>query len=78
MPRRRRSNTVSEYHLDRIERQASLLRILLEDASRDLEPFEPHHEAIAGLRRDLVKALNLLHDRPADYEAPHAAPFSRG
>jgi hypothetical protein len=78
MPRRRRLETINEYHLDRIQRQIGLLRSMLEDADRRLAPFRPHSDAIAGLRRDLVTALNLLNDRPADYEEPHAAPFSRG
>ncbi|MGE0282723.1 MAG: hypothetical protein AB7P20_19220 [Rhizobiaceae bacterium] len=78
MPHRRRYDTINEYHLHRIERQALLLRIALADADLRLTPFRPHSDAIAVLRGDLAKAINLLNDRPADYEEPHHAPFSQG
>ncbi|MER8772252.1 MULTISPECIES: hypothetical protein [unclassified Mesorhizobium] len=78
MPHRRRHEQISEYHLAKIERQAWLLTKELRVAQLSLRPFCPHYDAIDNLHRALKRALNLLHDRPADYEEPHFAPMSRG
>lgn len=71
MPRRKRSASISNYHLDLIERQAGLLEIELRNASVSLKPFSPHYDAIAAFSRDLTRLRNLLHDRPADFVEPH-------
>ena len=71
MPRRRRNDEVSQYHLGRIDRQVGLLQIALADASRKLTPFKSHYDAITDLSRALTKALNLLNGREAEFEAPH-------
>ncbi|TIN40402.1 MAG: hypothetical protein E5Y10_09295 [Mesorhizobium sp.] len=78
MPRHRRHEQISEYHLANIERQASLLKRDLRDAQLALKPFHEHWEVLDRLHGDLKRALNLLNGRPADWERPHAAPMSRG
>lgn len=78
MARAKRHDSISQYHLDLIDRKISLLEIELGAAQLSLKPFSPHYDAISSLKQDLRKALNLLNDRPADYEEPHAAPMSRG
>lgn len=74
MPRYRRHETISEFHLARIERQAWLLTKELRDAQLALKPFRPHYDALNELHRDIHRALNLLNGRPANYERPHQAP----
>lgn len=76
MPRRRRHEKISDYHLGQIERQVSLLEIELGNATLTLAPFCTHYNAIADLNGHLRAALNLLNDRPADYVRPHRAPMS--
>ncbi|MER8555128.1 hypothetical protein NKH37_23575 [Mesorhizobium sp. M1217] len=78
MPRYRRHEEISEFHLAKIEWQAWLLTVELRDAQLALKPFCAHWETIDQLHRDMRKALNLLNNRPADYEEPHFAPMSRG
>ncbi|MBZ9999629.1 MULTISPECIES: hypothetical protein [unclassified Mesorhizobium] len=78
MPRRKRHETISSYHLGLVERQAWLLTKELREAQLALKPFTPHWEAIDQLHQDMRRALNLLNDRPADYERPHMAPMSGG
>jgi len=67
MPRRKRHEKISEYHLQRIERQVSLLEIAISEASLGMTLFCPHGEALAQLSKDLRTAVNLLNNRPADY-----------
>ncbi|MBZ9985646.1 hypothetical protein LB572_00900 [Mesorhizobium sp. BH1-1-5] len=76
MPRRRRHDDISEGHLASIEQQMHRLRSALDSAQLSLTPFRPHYDAITGLKRHMVEAMNLLMDRPIDYERPHAAPMS--
>lgn len=76
MPRYRRHDEISEYHRSRIERQAWLLTRELRDTQLSLKPFRQHWDAIDQLNRDINRALNLLNDRPADWERPHQAPMS--
>lgn len=45
MPRRRRHEQISEYHLANIDRQASLKRDL-RDAQLALKPFREHWEVL--------------------------------
>ena len=71
MPRRRRYDEISQYHLDQIDRRVGLLQIALTDASRRLTPFQPHYDAITDLDRALARALNLLNGRDAEYRPPH-------
>ncbi|GLS35970.1 hypothetical protein GCM10010869_15590 [Mesorhizobium tianshanense] len=78
MPRYRRHEQISEYHLAKIERQASLLERDLRDAQLSLKPFREHWEVIDRLHRDLQRAINLLNGRSADWERPHQAPMSGG
>lgn len=59
-----------------IDRQAWLLAKELSAAQLVLVPFSPHYDACSDLHRDIRRALNLLNDRPADYEPPHKAPMS--
>lgn len=78
MPRRKRYDKVNEYHLHRIERQVVLLRDALMDATLRLTPFREHYDAIIQLQTDLLTALNLLNDRPADYQEPHGGHMAQG
>lgn len=73
MPRRKRHDRITPYHLGRIDRQAALLRQAIDEATLDLTPFEPHYDALYQLRDDLRRALNLLNDRPADWVPPRVA-----
>ena len=66
MPRRKRHDQISEYHLQRIERQVSLLETAITDATLSLRLFCPHCQALE-LRGNLRVALNVLNDRPAVY-----------
>lgn len=74
MPRRKRYDKIHVHHLQQIERQVSLLRIALSQATLTLTPFRPHYDGSSKLQDDLRCALN---DRPADYREPHVAPMSR-
>lgn len=71
MPRRRRYDEISEYHLGRIDRQIAMLSAVLSEASRSLTPFRSHYEAIRALNRDLARAVNLLNGRTADHQRAH-------
>jgi hypothetical protein len=77
MARSKRTEKISGLLLGKIEDQIGQLRLLTRSAMISLAPFRPHYDGIHDLNRDLTKALNLLHDRPADYEEPHHAPFSQ-
>ena len=74
-PRRKRYDKIHVHHLQQIERQVSLLRIALSQATLTLTPFRPHYDAISKLHDDLRCALNVLNDRPADNREPHVAPM---
>ncbi|TPI39325.1 hypothetical protein FJW07_14210 [Mesorhizobium sp. B3-1-9] len=76
MPRRRRHDDISEGQLALIERQMFSLDRALDSAQLSLTPFKPHYDAISGLKKHMREAMNLLMDRPIDYERPHAAPMS--
>lgn len=76
MSRRRRSDEISQYHLQEIERQMRLLEIALDAAHLSLRPFSRHYDAIDGFKKQMRETTNLLMDRPIDYERPHAAPMS--
>lgn len=78
MPRRRRYPEINAYHLQQIDRAAWLLGKELSAAQLILKPFCPHYEACSALQDDIQRALNLLNNRPADYEEPHRAPLSGG
>jgi hypothetical protein len=73
VPRRRRNDTISEYHLDQIDRQITLLRVALDEATRSLTPFRPHYDAIGDLQEHLHRAMNVLNNRPPEYRKPHGA-----
>jgi hypothetical protein len=77
MARSKRTEKISGFLLGQIEDQISQLRFVTRSAMISLAPFRPHYNAIHDLNQDLTKALNLLYDRPADYEEPHHAPFSQ-
>lgn len=77
MARPKRTEKISGLLLCQIEEEIDQLRLLTRSAMVSLAPFRPHYDAISDLNRDLTKALNLLYDRPADYEEPHHAPFSQ-
>lgn len=76
MPRRRRHDDISEGQLALIERHIFSLGAALDRAQLSLTPFKPHYDAISDLKRHMREAMNLLMDRPIDYERPHAAPMS--
>ena len=78
MPRRRRHEKISSFHLGEIERDIGRLRIRLIEAQTSLTPFRGHYDAVTDLQEFLIRTLNLLHDRPADYREPHRAPMSGG
>ena len=69
MPRRRRSDQISEYQLSQIDRQIGLIQSALADASRQLTPFRPRYDATGKLNDDLARAQNVLKDRPGDYRS---------
>jgi hypothetical protein len=48
----------------------------MQAAQLALKPFRAHWDAIDALHGDLRKAINLLNDRPADWERPHQSPMS--
>jgi len=77
MARPKRTEKISGLLLGQIEDHVARLRLLTRSAMVSLAPFRPHYDAIHNLNQDLTKALNLLHDRPVDYEEPHHAPFSQ-
>ena len=77
MPRRKRNEKISGLLLGQIEDHMRKMKVVLRQAAISLTPFQPHYDAITGLERDMAKALNLLNDRPADFEEPHHAPFSQ-
>ncbi|WP_192359520.1 hypothetical protein [Mesorhizobium mediterraneum] len=70
MPHHLRHETISEYHLAKIERQASLLKRDLRDAQLALKPFREHWEVIDQLHRDIRRALNLLNGKAGRLGAP--------
>ena len=74
MPRRKRHEKISEYHLQNLDRAVSGLRFAMSGANLDLAPFEPHYEALSELDRALTRCLNVLCDRPADYVEPYRGP----
>ena len=76
MPRRRRHDDISEGHLWAIEQKMHSLDMALDAASLSLTPFRPHYDAIGVLKQQMREAMNLLRDRPIDYQRPHAAPIS--
>ena len=78
MPRRRRHEKISSFHLGEIERDIGRLQIRLIEAQTSLTPFREHYDAVSDLQQFLTMTLNLLNDRPADYREPHRAPFSGG
>lgn len=78
MPRRRRYDAINDFHLQQIDRAAWLLGEELSAAQLSLKPFCPHYDALTALHADIRRALNLLNNRPADYEPPHQAPMSGG
>lgn len=73
MPRRKRHEKIHAYHLNRIDRQACLLRLEIDQATLRLTPFRPHYDALSELNANLRRALNLLNDRPADWVQPRVA-----
>lgn len=76
MPRRHRSEDISQYHLEAIDRQMILLRRALDAAELSLKPFSRHYDAITAFKKQMGEVTNLLMDRPIDYERPHAAPMN--
>ncbi len=77
MPRRRRHDKISEYHLQAIERQVGHLKAEVAQASLSLTPFRLHYDTLRELNAAVDRALNLLHGRPGDYQKPHASLMSR-
>lgn len=71
MPRRKRRDTINEYHLDKIERQSSLLGITAQEAEASLTPFRPHYDALHEMRKAIRRALNVLNGRDPDHIEPH-------
>jgi len=76
MARRKRREKISGLDLRILERHIGVLRIAMTDAQTGLTPFRAHYDALSQLHDDLETALNLLHDRPADYRRPHMPPMS--
>ena len=71
MPRRKRDNTIRSHDLHKVERQAALLRIAIEEAERSMIVFCPHTEALFGLREAMRRTINIVNDRDPDYRPPH-------
>ena len=71
MPRRKRYDKIQSYDLQKVERQAALLRIAIEEAERSMIVFCPHTEALFGLREAMRRTINIVNDRDPDYRPPH-------
>jgi len=67
MARTKRRDSISITTLERIERQAGLLRGEIGAAQAQITPFRPHYDALSELQQALVEVLNLLNDRPRDW-----------
>jgi hypothetical protein len=67
MARAKRRDSIYTITLERIERQAGLLRGEISAAQAQLTPFKAHYDALSELQDALVEALNALHDRPREW-----------
>lgn len=74
MPRRKRHDTISEYHREVIRRQSGLLLSAIDAAALSLNYFTPHGQALAELRKALAETENLLYDRPRDFQRWNSTP----
>ena len=77
MPRRKRHDTIHEYHREIIRRQSALLVIALDAATLRLNYFTPHGQALAELRAAIMETENILHDRPRDFQRWNSTPGPR-
>ena len=66
MPRKRKHDKVSEYHLEKIARRAVLLRIDLDAARNTLVPFNEHYNALVELRSATYRCEAFLRGLPPD------------
>lgn len=64
MARPKRHDSIGTLTLERIERQAGILRGEIGAAQAQLTPFKAHYDALSELQDALVEVINLLHDRP--------------
>ena len=67
MARAKRRDSIYTTTLERLERQAGILRGEIGAAQAQLTPFRPHYDALSELQNALVEVLNLLHDRPREW-----------
>jgi hypothetical protein len=74
MPRRKRHDTISEYHREAVRRQSGLLLSAIDAAALSLNYFTPHGQALAELRKALIETENLLHDQPRDFQRWNSTP----
>lgn len=77
MPRTQRYDKINSQLLREIENLVVRLESRIGEGEAWLVPFNPQYNALGTLREDLRRALNLLNDRPADWERPHHAPMSQ-
>lgn len=64
MARAKRRDSIYTTTLERLERQAGILRGEIGAAQAQLTPFRPHYDALSELQESLAETLNALHDRP--------------
>lgn len=67
MARVRRRDSIYPMTLERLERQAGILRGEIGAAQAQLTPFKAHYDALSELLDVLVEVLNVLHDRPREW-----------
>jgi hypothetical protein len=68
MPRMRKHDKVSEYHVQQIARRAKLLRMELDAARNCVKPFNEHYNALLDLNQALIRCENILRGLPPDHD----------
>lgn len=76
MTRRRKRRFAKLHDPDReaIERAATMLQDAMRNAKMSLVAFNEHYTALHELGDAMRVALNIINDRPPDYEPPTVAP----
>ena len=74
MPRRKRHDTIREFHREIIRQQSGLLLSAIDAATLRLNYFTPHGQALGELRAAIMETENVLHDRPRDFQRWNSTP----
>ena len=77
MARHKRYEKINGSDLREIEACADKPKAAGQRAMRNLAPSGPHYAAVLELNQQAVRTLNVLNDRPEEYEGPHHAPMSQ-